>query len=259
MSNIGAGADVFPAMAVPAAGEVYSTLMTGLLHYWTLDETSGTRVDSLGTYNLPETGGTVVSTASGLFGAAASTTNNTSAYLSNTASPQILDGDTTDWTISAWLYRENATSGGNLLFISGSTMLTVDVNLLAPDVWSVNAFVWGEGNTGTGGNSGFGYSSVEVGTGSWYHVVLSWDVSSREGLLWVNGTAITPNMVPTEDPELGLVMNWDTWGFVQGSGAAVAGLRLDETAMWNRLLTAEEITELYNGGSGIQYPFLLQT
>jgi hypothetical protein len=30
---------------------------------------------------------------------------------------------------------------------------------------------------------------------------------------------------------------------------------IDEVGIWSRVLTSTEVTQLYNGGAGLQYPF----
>lgn len=46
----------------------------------------------------------------------------------------------------------------------------------------------------------------------------------------------------------------NNWGQQESGGNQYDG-KMDEIGVWSRVLTAGEITELYNGGAGITYPF----
>jgi len=43
-------------------------------------------------------------------------------------------------------------------------------------------------------------------------------------------------------------------GAIHGGGDYMDGL-VDEVGIWNKVLTSGEITDLYNSGSGLAYPF----
>lgn len=79
----------------------------------------------------------------------------------------------------------------------------------------------------------------------WSHLTVSFD--STRLRLYLNGSEIASHVLPIPGPLA------ETGGFVfgghrQGTGRNFDGL-LDEVALWNRVLTAEEISTLYHGGA----------
>ena len=101
---------------------------------------------------------------------------------------------------------------------------------------------------------------VQLGTNSlnttntWYHIVVK---SSSSGMgIYLNGTLITSNTTTqyanyrkTVSPRLGL----------SRSGTGYFPGKMDAVTLWSKKLTDDEITQLYNMGGGIQYPFTTQT
>ena len=99
------------------------------------------------------------------------------------------------------------------------------------------------------------YSSSVLSTSTWYHVVVTYDGSKL-----ANGINI---YIDGSNPSL--FVNYDTF---TGSSSNTIGLQfgraalggkylngiLDEVGIWNRELTASEVTQLYNSGAGKQYP-----
>lgn len=91
-------------------------------------------------------------------------------------------------------------------------------------------------------------------SGSWYMVTLV-----RSGDTWslyVNGSLVdsVTNSVSTllDSPSYDFFVGrlgtyWSTSNFWQG--------RLDEFSVWSRALTSDEVSQLYNSGSGLSYPF----
>ncbi len=46
---------------------------------------------------------------------------------------------------------------------------------------------------------------------------------------------------------------------VDGVGGDVIDGRMDDWSMWSRALSAAEISQLYNSGIGLQYPFTVSS
>jgi hypothetical protein len=93
--------------------------------------------------------------------------------------------------------------------------------------------------------------------GQWAHLVATHE-NGVGGKLYVNGVLRTTvaNVNPivydsVETPSIGCA-------FVAGGGQPTwfmkNGSKLDAIGVWNRVLTATEVTELYNSGNGKQYP-----
>lgn len=107
--------------------------------------------------------------------------------------------------------------------------------------------------------------SVEsLSIGTWYFVVVSVNLTVKQMVLYVNGTAVAtstneacpesaPSSLPYNDIQL---MNWFTGETNPSSGGSpiyeTAG-SLDEFAFWGRALSADEVAALYNSGEGLFY------
>lgn len=87
--------------------------------------------------------------------------------------------------------------------------------------------------------------------GNWTHVVAIYEAGVNARIIVNNNTprtvACTGNSKDTNDITIGR-RNYP------GSNIYFTGA-IDEVGVWNRVLTSTEITELYNSGSGITYPF----
>ena len=77
---------------------------------------------------------------------------------------------------------------------------------------------------------------------TWYHVVLSCDLQTNNSKLYVNGTLQSKSTSPITQVQLA---NY-TIGIWGGGNWAHDG-KLDDIGIWNRALTQQEITGLYNG------------
>ena len=107
--------------------------------------------------------------------------------------------------------------------------------------------------------------SVEaLSIGTWYFVFVSVNLTAKQMVLYVNGTAVAtstneacpefaPSSLPYNDIQL---MNWFTGEANPSSGGSpiyeMAG-SLDELAFWGRALSADEVAALYNSGDGLFY------
>lgn len=87
-------------------------------------------------------------------------------------------------------------------------------------------------------------------TGSWKHLVWDFSNSGTTFKLYLDGTEVhsgtTTNRGLQSTPNIGA--DWT------GSGSYLDG-SIDEFVMWSRSLTSDEVSALYNSGSGLFYPF----
>ena len=206
------------------------TLNDGVLAVWRLDEQSGTRVDATGHgYDLSDLNG--VGYAPGKFGNAAHFTGN-GEYLSGT-----LDTYHDVFTLSCWVKSAAPGQSAGMPF---------------PSFW------YGGNNVGIGtsadgtlfcwGGIDFGIGTHPINDGQWHHVACRSSDGANvdyfvDGVLDISQMPWNPehgagiNLSNGDTDELGLV----------GS--------LDHTCVWSRTLSDEEISELYNHGNGLTYPY----
>ena len=214
-----------------------STLNTGLVSWWDLDETSGTRVDSVGSNDLTDQN--TVGFISGKIGNAAAfvAANNEVLHVS-------ADFFTGDYTISLWTDMSLA---GTKYVLAGYDPVA---NLNGPKLYWTNAT-----NRYSFLHDGSVGAIVDVATTSqWRHLVL-W--AEDDTLYFTSSTSNTPG-------EIGSVTRGHTGisgPFVLGgtvNGGTFTGSltdAIDLCGVWSRVLTADERTELYNLGAGIKNTF----
>lgn len=229
-----------------------STLKTGIVVYYKLDETSGTTVtDATGTLNGTNSSATVNQT--GKIGKAYSFASGNYLYVADNA---IFDFSANDaFTVSGWYYfssvsdinkypslfckRTGNNANGFDLIMNRFNGSTTSLGCL-----DVPGFM-------TGLAGGWTANVDACAANTWYHIVLT--ATSTRVELWINGVS--------KFSETG------TFAYVDNANNLDIGRRtsdiyadsvvgyIDEFAVWNRALSNAEIAELYNGGTGITYPF----
>lgn len=88
--------------------------------------------------------------------------------------------------------------------------------------------------------------------GIWYHLVITWDDLGNIKLY------VNDNLETTSSGNNVMIGSGDSEDFTIGIRYGdVNGFegKIDEFGVWNRALLSTEITELYNGDSGLQYPY----
>ena len=95
-------------------------------------------------------------------------------------------------------------------------------------------------------------SNYTLSISTWYHITVTYkgnSFGSNNVLFYVNGSLVFTGTLgmPSGGGKIYLGSN------NAGSGGFFSGV-LDECVVWNRVLTASEVTQLYNSGSGKQYP-----
>ena len=100
-------------------------------------------------------------------------------------------------------------------------------------------------------------NTTSLNTNTWYHVSVTKSASSVK--MYVNGVLdrTTSPGVPmvyfsTMYPSIGSLYKWNgsLSDYFMSNGS-----KIDAVGIWNKELTASEITSLYNSGNGKQYPF----
>jgi hypothetical protein len=194
---------------------MFSPLITGLVSWWNLDETSGTRADSHGSNDLTDVN--TVGYTDGKIGNAASCITANVEYL------QVTDNSSFDFsggmTIAGWVKQNTAT----------------DPSISKDDAGSGREFNWLSGTW-------YVFDSV-----SGFETVAASDKKPFRQFnadAMVKGSAISNVMKDT-----GTVFK------INNFAGTVSECDWDLVGLWGRALTPAEITLLYNAGSGLDYPF----
>jgi hypothetical protein len=217
---------------------VAPSLLDNLVAYYKLDETSGPRIDSAGSNNLTDNGN--VGSTMGKIGNAALFDGTNKSLSVNT--PNLYN----NISFSTWFYVGQFLSGFRSIFTQFSSFL----NELG--VWWLNGDI---GIYDDIDDAGTFLYQTPVLLNTWYHVVCTINGSNGNELqLWLNGSLSGSGLSPTS--------SFSSIGgeFVIGArtsddNSLPLGGSVDELGIWSRVLTPEEIAILYNGGSGITFPF----
>ena len=223
-------------------GAVVNPLWDGLQAYYTADNTPN---DALGTYNGTLTNGATYGTGIISNGFSLDGVNDYIDLGNN------LDFDgSTPFSFSAWVYINTGT-GIKTIISKMSNVLPSTGYLFFVNNRVLQVILRETAST----NEIYNYSSsTAVPVTSWCHCMVTYDGSKNaSGMkLYVNG--ILNNIIFT-DNFTGSSSNTNSAniGARFGSDFFMNGL-VDEVGVWDRELSASEVTELYNSGAGKQYP-----
>ena len=103
--------------------------------------------------------------------------------------------------------------------------------------------VWKDASTHSGGEATF---SGGFAAGSWYNVVCTFDKDTGTTESYVN---YSTNVNSDTEAGVTTVATNTSWKMIGNSSETYGGLML-ESAIWNKVLTANERRDLYYGGSG---------
>jgi hypothetical protein len=218
-----------------------SSLLTGLVAYWKLDEAAGNASDSSGNGNTL-TNSNVVTYVPGLIGNAANFVGASSQQLITFTTLGL--GVTTKYSTSQWYFRSATTNAVSSCFAIANANMT-------GNIWFTDGNLYNY----IGSNANFGKVALG-GSGSWTHIVNVYDgtqaTNALKLLVYVNGVAqglsFTGTIPASFTPPAEYQMGWNP------STAFATGL-IDESGIWSRAITPAEVAVLYNGGAGKTYPF----
>lgn len=211
--------------------------------YWKFDESSGNASDSVNGNTLTNNGTITYSAAKINNGANLGTSKYFSCGDSASLSP------TSDFSVSWWWKLNSITS----LMVPFSKWTASGNQRSFESYYTAGNMRFGMSTTGSN-EVIFGDFSWTASTATWYHLVLTRNGSTGDSKFYVNGSqqdstknAATTNIYDSTGTLM--IGQYDS-----GDGRWTDGL-IDEMGMWTRVLSSTDVTDLYNGGSGNQYPF----
>ena len=225
-------------------------LLTGLSAWWSLNETSGTRYDSHSN-GLDLTDNNTVGSATGVVGNCADFVATNSEYLS-VADNAALDF-TTAFSCSFWAKNNSASFTNYQTFIAKGAFPTNPYTIYQAAGPSTFRVLLNPPSGSLGVADVPGWSGTD-----WVHVVVNYDGSGT-----TNADKVQIYFDTVQQTLGGLTQNipselkTDSSVFMVGvnpfaSNPYLNG-KMDELALWSRTLTTDEISDLYNAGSGISY------
>lgn len=231
-----------------------STLLIGLEHYWKYDETSGTTAsDAVGGVTGDVTEGSFVS--GGKINYAWQGTGTSMSQGVNVITTVLNPNYNSVFSVNVWVQHT-----GNQTMLVGSNnppgatggwyIAKNTSGKLYTEIRQVN-------NAGLINKTAI--SSTGIANNVWYMITLTYDGSTNSSgwKLYQNGSLI-PMTVGTDTLGNSATNNnskFSLGGYQNPANTYSWRGKQDEWAAWSKELTTEEITELYNSGAGIQYPF----
>lgn len=215
-----------------------------LAGYWKLGDGGPTWVDSTGTTDLTENG-TITAVTGKVENAADFESSDGADYLSG-GDTAALEFAGSDFTIAGWVNVENIAIR-TIVAKYNTTGNQREYALRFNNTPNPDVFQFIVSNDGTATNILSASTHGAPSTGSWYFVVAYHDNGTEIGISVNDGafdTAAHTTGVFAGSATF-CIGAWDTGNYWDG--------QIDEVGIWNRLLTAAEITWLYNSGNGRTY------
>ena len=227
-----------------------STLATGLLAFWPMEEATGNRLDSVSSQALIPTGTAVqVSNAAGKIGQALAMNGTAGTYLSIADNATFSAAPNMSLTVACWVYV--AGTGANMGFL-GKGSAAVSSNQVEYLLWLFGGawcFMVGSGS------SFVNLASLTAPVANTWTLLVGWydHVADLQYIQVNNGT---PTQVANTAGSYDSTLPFEVGRTVGHSTQSLTG-RLDMPCFWKRVLTPAERTALWNNGNGLAYPFLL--
>lgn len=214
-----------------------------LVAYYKMDESSGTAYDVFGNKNLTNTSSVSFSAGKINNGAVFNGSN----YLVNTSWYTVPSAV----TLSLWYKTSNNYSG-----VEG-IVCRKDNNSGARYIYGLvidsdNKIVMQTYHSPTSTSHNI-ESSFTINDGSWRHFVGVFDFSNGTMALYCNNSLVGTSSLTNLTGQSGGLLTIGVDGSNLVSGKLKSGDMVDEVAYFDRALTSDEITQLYNNGNGLTY------
>lgn len=221
-------------------------LIDNLVSYWRLDEASGDAIDAHGSNDL--TDNNTVGTGAGVISNARAFVRANSEFFSHADNTDLSTGDI-DFSFSCWVNCDDPGIARQIIVAKDDDNLGREYIIATNDGGTSNLRF----TVLNGGSVAQVNSSTDLSMATWHHIVVWHDASANQiGIVVDDGTPAT------QSHSGGVANSTGTFqiGAREYSGAEnYFGGLIDEVGFWKRVLTSGEITELYNGGAGLAYPF----
>lgn len=208
-----------------------AALSDNLISCWTLDEASGNRADSFGSNTLTDTN--AVGSATGKISNAAGGFSVTKALDGG----NILPASGNNLTFQFWVKINSTLSSDKFVISKGVLSSNYDFALYLRNTGLYTMF----GNANT--LADFASTSWNVDT-NWHHIILTYNGSGTWTIYQDNGTADTVSITAGNT-----AVSFDIGNLQTSLAFGYDGL-IDEFAVWSRVISSGERTQLYNSGSG---------
>lgn len=213
-----------------------TTLSSGLISYWKFDESSGDAADASGN-GKTLTNNNAATFASGKINNGTQLVRANSQYFSRTNGGYY---DVTAGTVSCWVKYDSNPSVLSIVDTSVNSGVAGLVFRLNENNQIHLAF---------GGAVPSAMGATSLAAGAFSMVTGTWNTSRKE--VFLNGVSDGADETDATMTAGNSIFKIGTRAdFIENFDGTI-----DECGIWNRVLTQSELTELYNGGAGLQHPF----
>lgn len=221
-------------------------LTDNLVWFFDCEEASGDLIDLHSTHDLTESAGAAAS-ATGKVGNCREF-DGSDLFFGDYSSDSAFAMPSSGWTLAFWLLPDDKGTSSNFVFewdLSGTNLLQVYVNGTGN---SRRLSVTMRDSFNTLKASVLSEESMSISV--WNHVAIV--VDSTDLSVYVNAV-LDPFDV---DSYSGGLFGGNCDVYLGGFGSANYDGKIDELGLWDTALTGSDISDLYNGGAGIAYPFI---
>ena len=235
---------------------MYDTVITdNLLSYWTMNESSGDRLDSVGDVDLNDTN-TVPSVAGQINNAANFTEGNNEYLVATTASELNVSGNT-DFSIAGWVRLNSKANPRSVI---------AKWNADSGDPNRQYALIY---NNGTDrfeflvSSDGTAFSTVQANTfgspstATWYFFYVEHDATADTIRISINNGTIDSAAHSTGVFSSSAILRIGALQGGSGEDAFQMTGDIDAVGFWQKVLNDEERSILYKNGAGREFPFFL--
>jgi len=188
---------------------------------------------STGSYNLTAFGSPTYSSSTKKEGSYSVYLNGSAYLYNNSTSISVSSG----MTVSAWVYASATVSTPTVVTLYNSSSYYYSFGAEGSIGSTANLIVYDNTNNPT--------CTVAINSGTWYHVVFTVDASSKNVLMYVNGSVISDNdaTANTVGTYIATITKIETGSF--GGSCNWTGY-IDDVRIYDKVLSATEISALYS-------------
>ena len=226
------------AMTLFIGTTTFAQIGTGLVEYWDLDGDYDAAVDPTHAGTLTTTGTGSGTFVLGKFGSAIDleSSSGNHAYITVGGNENDFDFAASDMSISMWYTTESLYSQWQALLAKGEG-----------GAWRLHRSSSSSNLINFAGGGNFnGDGELDQQDGSWHHIVITHE-DSNATRMYVDGNLVGQNLSASSIAGNGFALL--IGNNPQQLGRSWDG-NLDDVALWNRVLTTDEIADIYNNGDG---------
>lgn len=213
---------------------------TNLISYWKFDTNAN---DSEGSNDGTVNGATLTTGSGGIINEAYDF-DGTNDYIEVTDDASL--NGLTDLSISLWLKMPTASAYQCIFMKRGSGRYAIEANGSGQLLFQISDD--GSSFPFTGNNA-----NTEIDDDSWHHIVCVRDAGSTLKI-YIDGSEEDSDSDTSGGGAINPTENLGIGKRLSGTAYHYEGL-IDEVALFDKALTSTEVSDLYNSGSGLAYPF----